>query len=125
MKEGKVDITTDSTTECSESVIRVRAEYGNQNDNGSGIQSISHVYTDPKTSNPGAGTDPTTQGESDTTIPNTTDPKAPNTLDGYESDPRISSYKEETFYHYCPEDSTSCYFGLQSDDNQLIIHVDQ
>ena len=111
---GKVDITTDSTTECSESVIRVRAEYGNQNDNGSGVQSISHVYTDPKTSNPGAGTDPTTQGESDTTIPNTTDPKTPNTLDGYESDPRISSYKEETFYHYCPEDSTSCYFGLQS-----------
>ena len=27
---------------------------------------------------------------------------------------RKISYKEETFYHYCPEDSTSCYFGLQS-----------
>ena len=112
-EEGKVDVTNNST-ECSETVITVRAEYGNQNDNGSGVQSISHVYTDPKTSNPGAGTDPTTQGESDTTIPNTTDPKTPNTLDGYQSDPRISSYKEETFYHYCPEDSTSCYFGLQS-----------
>ena len=116
---GKVDITTDSTTECSETVIRVRAEYGSQDDDSSGVQSISHVYIDPKTSNPGTNTDPTASGNnggSQTSASSSqyeSDPKAPVNRDGYESDPRVSSSKEETFYYYCPEDSTSCYFGLQ------------
>ena len=117
---GKVEVTNDSTTECSEAVIRVRAEYGDQDDNSSGVQSISHVYTDPKTSNPGTNTDPTTSGNnggsqtSASSNEHETDPKAPVDRDGYEADPRVSSSKEETFYHYCPENSTSCYFGPQS-----------
>ena len=126
---GKVDITTSSTTECIETVIRVRAEYGNQEDSettdGSGIQSISHVgtshvYIDPKSPNPGTNTDPTAQGNnggSQTSASSSqyeSDPKSPANRHGYESDPRVSSSKEETFYQYCPEDSTSCYFGPQS-----------
>ena len=126
---GKVDITTSSATECIETVIRVRAEYGNQEDSdttdGSGIQSISHVgtshvYIDPKSPNPGTNTDPTAQGSnggSQTSASSSqyeSDPKSPANRHGYESDPRVSSSKEETFYQYCPEDSTSCYFGPQS-----------
>ena len=106
---GKIDITTDSTTECSEAVIRVRAEYGDQDDESSGVQSISHVYIDPKASNPGNNTDPTASSNE-----HEIDPKAPVDKDGYETDPKVSSSKEETFYHYCPENSTSCYFGRES-----------
>ena len=122
---GKIDITTDSTTECSEVVIRVRAEYGDQDDNeddsadNSGVQSISHVYTDPKTPNPGNNTDPTASSSNANNNDGSSDqyesdPKAPVNRNGYEVDPRVSSSKEETFYHYCPENSTFCYFGRES-----------
>ena len=84
---GKVDVTLDSESQCNETIITVRAEYGSQESNNEQIttaQSISKIYIDPKT---------------------------PNNRDNYESDPQISSNAQETYYHYCGEDANFCYFG--------------
>ena len=86
-EDGKIDVTLDSESQCNETIITVRAEYGSQeskNEKVTTAQSISQIYIDPKTTA---------------------------SRDNYESDPQVSSQNQETYYHYCGEDDDFCYFG--------------